>query len=125
MAYPTVDAPYGLRPINLIGGQVFAGSTREYPIQYAYATDIFNGDFVKVVRGSIERVSIASTTSSNAVTGVFVGCSYTDPVTKQKRFSQYWPASTLAGDALAYVVDDPDTVFKAAVCSSGTTMASA
>ena len=124
MAYPTVDAPYGLRPINLIGGQVFAGSTREYPIQYAYATDIFNGDFVKVVRGSIERVSIASTTSSNAVTGVFVGCSYTDPVTKQKRFSQYWPASTLAGDALAYVVDDPDTVFKAAVCSSGTTMAS-
>lgn len=124
MAYPTVDAPYGLRPINLIGGQVFAGSTREYPIQYAYATDIFNGDFVKVVRGSIERVSIASTTSSNAVTGVFVGCSYTDPTTKQKRFSQYWPASTLAGDAMAYVVDDPDTVFKAAVCSSGTTMAS-
>ena len=58
------------------------------------------------------------------MTGVFFGCSYTDPVTKDKRFSQYWPASTLAGDAVAYVVDDPDAVFKAAVCSSGTTMAS-
>jgi len=119
-----VTAPYGFLPINLIGGQVFAGSTRMYPIQYGYATDIFYGDFVKVVRGSLTRVSIESTTSSNALTGVFLGCSYTDPVSKDKRFSQYWPASTLAGDAVAYVCDDPDSVFKAAVCSSGTTMAS-
>lgn len=124
MAYPTVDSPYGFLPINLIGGQPFAGSTRMYPIQYGYATDIFYGDFVKVVRGSATRVSIGATTSSNALTGVFLGCTYTDPTTKQKRFSQYWPASTLAGDAQAYVYDDPDAVFKAAVCSSGTTMAS-
>ena len=119
-----VTVPYGFLPINLIGGQVFAGSTRMYPIQYGYATDIFYGDFVKVVRGSATRAAIGATTDSNAVTGVFFGCSYTDPVTKTKRFSQYWPASTLAGDAVAYVVDDPDSVFKAAVCSSGTTMAS-
>jgi hypothetical protein len=124
MSYPDVDGPYGLRPINLIGGQPFAGSTRELPIQYAYATDIFYGDFVKVSRGSVTRAAIGATTDVNAVTGVFVGCSYTDPVTKQKRFSQYWPASTLAGDAIAYVVDDPDTVFKAAVCSATTVMAS-
>jgi len=119
-----VTAPYGLKPINLIGGQVYAGSTRMYPIQYGYATNIFNGDFVKVVRGSVTRAAIGATTASNAVTGVFVGCSYTDPVSKNKRFSQYWPASTLAGDAVAYVVDDPDAVFKAAVCSATTVMAS-
>lgn len=119
-----VTVPYGLKPINLIGGQVFAGSTRMYPIQYGYTTDIFYGDFVKVVRGSVTRAAIGATTDVNAVTGVFFGCTYTDPVTKDKRFSQYWPASTLAGDAVAYVVDDPDTVYKAAVCSSGTTMAS-
>ena len=119
-----VTSPYGFLPINLIGGQVYAGSTRMYPIQYGYDTNIFYGDFVKVVRGSATRVSIGAATNSNAVTGVFVGCSYTDPVTKDKRFSQYYPASTLAGDAVAYVVDDPDAVFKAAVCSSGTTMAS-
>ena len=119
-----VSAPYGFLPINLIGGQVFSGSTRAYPIQYGYATDIFYGDFVKVVRGSLTRVSIGAATNSNAVTGVFLGCAYTDPVTKDKRYAQYWPASTLAGDAVAYVCDDPDTVFKAAVCSSGTTMAS-
>jgi hypothetical protein len=32
MAYPTVDKPYGLKPINLIGGQVFAGATRQMEI---------------------------------------------------------------------------------------------
>jgi len=124
MAYPTVDKPYGLKPINLIGGQPFAGSTRELPIQYAYATDIFYGDFVVLSRGFITRASVSTGTGVNQVTGIFVGVSYTDPVTKQKRFSQYWPASTLAGDALAYVVDDPDTVFRAAVCSATTVIAS-
>ena len=36
MAYPTVQAPYGLIPINLIGGQVFAGATRQIPIASGY-----------------------------------------------------------------------------------------
>ena len=30
MAYPTVSAPYGLKPINLYGGTPFAGATRQY-----------------------------------------------------------------------------------------------
>ncbi len=124
MAYPTIDAPYGLKPINLIGGQVFAGSTRMYPIQYGYATNIFNGDFVVVTRGFAARAAVAAGTGVNQVTGIFVGCSFTNPVTKQKTFSQNWPASTLAGDAVAYIVDDPDTVFKAAVCSATTVLAS-
>lgn len=124
MAYPTVSAPYGLKPVNLIGGQVFAGAIRELPIQYAYATNIFYGDFVVLSRGFVTRASVSTGTSVNQVTGVFLGCAYTNPTTKQRQFAQYWPASTAAGDAVAYVVDDPDTVFKAAVCSSGTTMAS-
>jgi hypothetical protein len=128
MAYPTVSAPYGLKPVNLIGGQVFAGGVRQYPIQYGYGTNIFYGDFVKVSPsapgGMLQRAAIGATTSSNAFTGIFLGCTYTNPTTKQKTFSQYWPASTLAGDATAYVCEDPDTVFKAVVCSSGTTVAS-
>ena len=123
MAYPVVSAPYGLQPVNLIGGQVFAGSTREYNIPYGYSTDIFYGDFVGLTRGQIQRLSVSTGTAGNQ-TGIFLGCSYTDPTTKQKRFAQYWPASTLAGDAVAIVCDDPDTVFKAVVCSSGTTVAS-
>lgn len=125
MAYPTLAAPYGLTPVNLIGGQVFAGSTRNVPIQYGYATNIFFGDFVKIVRGFATRAAVSTGTASNQVTGVFLGCSFTNPITKQKTFSQFWPASTLAGDAVAVVCDDPDTVFKGVMCSSGTTVASA
>jgi hypothetical protein len=123
MAYPVINAPYGLKPINLIGGQVFAGSTREYPIPYGYATSIFYGDLVGLTRGNVQRLSV-STGTLGTVTGVFLGCSYTNPTTKQKQFAQYWPASTTAGDAVAIVCDDPDTVFKAVVCNTGTTVAS-
>jgi hypothetical protein len=124
MAYPVVSAPYGLQPINLLGGQVFAGSTRMYPIQYGYATDIFYGDFVVLSRGFATRASVSTGTGLNQTVGIFLGCTYTNPTTKQKLFSQYWPASTAAGDCQAYISDDPDAVFKAVVCSSGTTVAS-
>ena len=125
MAYPQVAAPYGLKPINLIGGQVFAGATRSLPIQYGYATDIGYGDFVKLVRGTIQRQAVSTAGGAAGMVGIFLGCSFTNPVTKQKTFSQYWPAGTAAGDAVAIVCDDPDTVFQAVVCSSGTTVASA
>lgn len=123
MAYPTIDAPYGLKPINLIGGQVFAGSTRELPITYGYATNIFYGDFVTLVRGNLERITV-STGVVGTLMGVFLGCSFTNPITKQKQFSQYWPASTLAGDAVAIVSDDPDAVFRVAMVSGTTVIAS-
>lgn len=133
MAYPTVSAPYGMKPVNLIGGQVFAGSTRNLPIQYNYASNLYYGDIVKLVRGFVVQSTI--TTSSGVSTwgtdaptdnivGIFLGCSYTDPVTKQKRYSQYWPANTLAGDAQAIVADDPDQVFKAVALTSGGALAS-
>ena len=124
MAYPVVNAPYGLLPQNLIGGQVFAGSTRMYNIQYGYATDIFYGDFVVLSRGFATRASVSTGTGLNQTVGIFLGCTFTNPTTKQKLFSQYWPASTAAGDCQAYILDDPDAVFKAVVCSSGTTVAS-
>jgi len=72
MAYPVVSAPYGLKPINLIGGQVFAGSTREYPIPYGYSTNIFYGDIVGLTRGNVQRLSV-STGTLGTVTGVFLG----------------------------------------------------
>lgn len=124
MAYPVVNGPYGLKPQNLIGGQVFAGSTRNLPIQYGYATSIFYGDFVVLSRGFITRASVTTGTTTDQVTGIFLGCYYTNPTTKQRLWSQYYPASVNAGDITAIVCDDPDTVFKAVICSSGTTVAS-
>lgn len=125
MAYPTVSAPYGLQPINLIGGQVFAGSTRMFPIASGYNTDLFNGQVVQLTTdGTIVVNGTTSGTSPTAgIVGVFLGVEYTNPSTKQKLRAQYWPAGTVASDAVAYVCDDPDTVFKAVACSTGTTIA--
>jgi len=125
MAYPVVSAPYGLKPINLIGGQVFAGSTRNLPIQYGYASNIFYGDLVNIVRGTIVKNTSTTDATAGGLVGVFLGCSYTNPTTKQKQFAQYWPSGTLAGDAQAIICDDPDTVFKVVVCSATTVIASA
>lgn len=127
MAYPIIDAPYGLKPVNLIGGQVFAGSTRMYPIVQAYGTGLFNGDVVQMTTTgtvaistlAIGTTSQAAQTAVPATVGVFVGCEYSPPSGPifGKQRAQYWPASTNAIDAVAYVVDDPDTVFQSAVLS--------
>lgn len=113
----TTAAPYGLRPINLIGGQVFAGSTRQIPIASGESTNIFFGDVVAIdaTNGTIVKVTNVGSNADQfpaGVVGVFLGCTYTDPTLKYKLNSQYWPASTVASDAMAYVCDDPDTLFQ-------------
>jgi len=136
MAYPTVGGPYGLLPINLIGGQVYAGATRQLPIASAYGKNIGYGDVVSLVAdGTVERVD-SSTGAKSAFAirpiGVFLGCSYTDPTLKYKVFKQYWPTGTVASDAVSIIADDPDILMKVAVVnnsavvvtSSGATQAS-
>jgi len=119
MAYPTIDKPYGLKPINLIGGQVYAGSTRLMAINSGEGTSIFFGDAVKLTGGYITR---DPADSAMTPVGVFMGCTYTDPNSNQKVFKQYFPSGTVASDIQAYVVDDYDALFKVAVVSSGTTI---
>ena len=127
MAYPTVAAPYGFKPVNLIGGQVFAGSTRNLPIQYNYSANIYYGDFVTLSAGYIVPLASLPVNTTNTTVGVFLGCYYTSPDTKQRVYSQYYPASRAAGDITAIVCDDPDTVFQAAVTTAAgaTTIGSA
>jgi len=119
MAYPSVSAPYGLLPINLIGGQVFAGATRQIPIATNSSTAIFYGDVVKLA----DTGTLVKDTGTSAATpvGVFLGCSYTDP-TFGKTFRQFYPGTTNVTDVVAYVQDDPDALFKVAVVSATTTI---
>jgi hypothetical protein len=124
MAYPVVSAPYGYKPVNLLGGQVFSGSTRNVQIQYNYATPIYFGDAIKEVNGFVTRASIASATTANQTTGIFLGCYYTSPSTKQRLWSQYYPGNVAAGDITAIISDDPDIVIRAVMCTSGTTIGS-
>jgi len=112
----TTAAPYGLRPINLIGGQLFAGSTRQIKIASGYSTNIFFGDIVALsssgVIVKVTNVGSAADQFPAGVVGVFLGCTYTDPNLKYKLNNQYWPTGTVASDAMAYVCDDPDTLFQ-------------
>ena len=125
MAYPTVSAPYGLIPINLIGGQVFAGATRYRRIASAYATAIFYGDLVKLTTdGTIVLADETATGPSTGFAGVFLGCTYTDPTSSQVRYQQYYPGGITPPTGTfinAIIADDPDTLFKVAVVS-GTTV---
>lgn len=108
----TVAAPYGLRPVNLIGGQPYAGSVREIKIASAYAANIFYGQPVIVTtNGVLNAETGTSTVTATGVAGVFLGCSYTD-ATLGKVFRQYWPTGTVAADAVGYVADDPDIVMQ-------------
>jgi len=126
MAYPIIDAPYGVKPVNLIGGQVFAGSTRNLPIQYNYGTALYYGDLVTLSAGYVV-IATYPVSTTNTTVGVFLGCYYTNPTTKQRQFSQYYPANVTAGDITAIVGDDPDQVMKVAVTTTagGTTIGSA
>jgi len=122
MAYPTVSAPYGLKPINRVDGMPYAGATRQIQIVSGLGANIGYGDLVQIdTNGQCIRSAVTDSTSTY-VAGVFVGCTFTNPVTKQKQFSQYWPTGTVASDAFAYVVDDPMAAFQAVVVSSGTTV---
>ena len=123
MAYPTVDAPYGLKPVNLIGGQVFAGSTRLMQIASGYATNIFYGDLVKRISdGTIEKDTGTTTATP---TGIFLGVQFTNGSTGQVQQQQFYPASQSIKSGtqiFAVVADDPDTLFQVAVVSGTTTI---
>jgi len=121
MAYPTIDRPYGLKPINLIGGQVFAGQTRQYQINPAgFAGNIFYGDVVKLVStGYLEKDTGEATATP---VGIFQGCSYVN-AQGQVIFAQYYPtgyAAPTGTTITAYVQDDPDVLFKAVLVAGQT-----
>ena len=112
----TTATPYGFKPLNHVGGTPYAGAVRHIKIASGFGTNIFNGSIVNIVAaGTIE---VVTDIGSNAdafpagVIGVFVGCTYTDPTSKNKTFSNHWPTGTVASDAMAYVVDDPQVLFQ-------------
>lgn len=120
MAYPEVSAPYGMVPVNLLGGQVYAGQTRELPIGQNETTAIFYGDVVTLdTNGNVTKVT---TTATATTIGVFLGCTYVDPNTSQPVYKQFYPGAVNVAGMQAYVQDDPDQLYKVAVVSTGTTI---
>lgn len=117
----TVSRPRGLQPVKMIAGRATSWGQTLYKIPSNYSVAIFNGDPVVMTasgstRGTIARMNATGTattvTSSGTWLGVFVGCQYTDPVSGQPVWRQYYPGSVVASDIYAHVIDDPDALFE-------------
>ena len=119
----TSFSPYGFKPIGITTAAAYNQKTRQFPIASAYNTDVFYGDLVRpLTDGTIAKNADTTTVTTPGILGVFMGCSYTNPSTQQRIFAQYWPASTVASDAVAYVFDDPEGIFQVqALANTGNT----
>ena len=104
------DAAFGMRPVGRIGGMPFTGGQSRYRIAANYDTAIFQGDMVAQVTGG--TVEVHADGGTVPIVGVFNGVQYTDPTTKEQKFSNFYPASTNASDIIAFVIDDPMVIFE-------------
>jgi|TARA_R100001480_G_scaffold150582_2_gene151350 hypothetical protein len=104
------DASFGLKPVRMMGGSPYSGGQSRYRIAANYGTNIFQGDLVMQVTGG--GIEIHADGGTVPIVGVFNGCMFTDPTTSEQVFSNHYPASTNASDIIAFVHDDPNTVFE-------------
>lgn len=124
MAYPILNGTYGFKPVNLLGGRVFSGSTRMVPVAYNNSTAIYNGDLVVGNAGTLAVYGgLGSAAAQANAYGAFLGAEYTTsgtlgvpagPIFGKNRF-QFVPANTTANDTMGYTVDDPGALYKVAV----------
>lgn len=113
----SVASPYGLKPVNLIGGQAYAGSTREIKLSTNNSAAIFNGDVIQLTSaGNPQSISATPTAGTTAgIVGVCMGVRYVNPATKQSNWAQFLPANAITNgytDVYIIVADDPDSVFQ-------------
>jgi hypothetical protein len=98
-------APFGFRPAR--GRWNHQALANPYTIASAYATAIGEGDAVILnTNGTIT----AGTTNADII-GIFKGVEYDDADGKRV-FKKNWVASTVATNIVAYVYDDPGTLFE-------------
>jgi len=104
------DAPFGLKPVRMMGGAPYSGGQSRYRIASGATTPIYNGDLVtQLTAGVLGRHAATGTVP---IVGVFNGVSYTDPTTGEQVFKNYYPGSIAASDIVANVIDDSNVVFE-------------
>lgn len=119
-------SPYGLRPVNMIGGApTVAGTARAYKVS-ADTTAFYVGDIIKLSSAGLPAREASTspvaikipTTSADAtagVVGVCVGIQYVAPTVNYSLWGQYLPVSaTTAGykDIWVLVNDDPNQLYQ-------------
>lgn len=117
--------PFGLRPVNLIGGQAFNGGVvREYllpsNVAAAYYTGAVmylntNGVITPIASSPVApKITATSADGTAGVVGVCVGVRYKDPTLGYTLFGQYLPSGAYTAgyrDIYIRVCDDPDQLY--------------
>jgi hypothetical protein len=120
----STQTPFGLKPVNLIGGQSFNGGTiREYKLNANVAAAYYTGAVMYMTSGLVTPISATpvapeyaatSTPGTAGILGVCVGVRYVSPATGQNLYAQYLPSGAIsAGYSEVYirVNDDPDQLY--------------
>jgi hypothetical protein len=120
-------SPYGLRPVQLLGGLPFAGAIRSFPMTLNSAKGFFYGDPVALVNGqpTVLTASPITTVNANSPVGVFLGCEYQDPIRGFVN-AQSFAANGISNGATKVkfkIIDSPICVFM--VQANGTVAATA
>lgn len=114
----SVASPYGLRPVQLLGGGPFAGAIRSFPltVDVAPAKAFYFGDPVGLQAGQpkVLAASPTSTVGPDSPIGIFMGCEWVDNIRGFVN-AQSFPAGGIAGGAKNVkfkILVAPDCVFK-------------
>ena len=120
------STPYGLKPVNLIGGQAFNGGViREFVLSTNNSYAFYTGAVIQLssagnpqpIQATPEAPVYAATSipGTAGIVGVCVGVSYVDPALKYQVFGQYLPADAITGgytNVTIHVCDDPDQLWQ-------------
>lgn len=119
------SSPYGLKPINLIGGQAFNGGViRDIVLSDNVATAFYTGAVIvldangnpSTITASPTGMDIPGATDADpGIVGVCMGVQYTDPTLGYSLWGQYLPANAITNgytDVLIRVCDDPDQLYQ-------------
>ena len=108
----STSAPFGFRPSYHNSGQM---RPKAYTIASTYAANIFSGDPVKLTDNGVVQLGTSDGTRTGTVDGIsllgiFAGCQYLDASGKPT-ISPFWPTGTTGTEIVAWVYDDPETLF--------------
>lgn len=120
-----VVSPFGLKPVNLIGGQAFNGGViREFKLPSNVAAAYYTGAVMYMNTNGVPtpisatpvapKYTATSADGTAGILGVCVGVRYVSPDTKQPLFAQYLPSGAITAgytDVWIRVCDDPDQLY--------------
>ena len=117
----STSAPFGFRASYHNSGQM---RPKAYVIASTYAANIFSGDPVKLTDTGVIQLGTSDgtrsgTTDGISLLGIFAGCQYLDAGGKPT-ISPFWPSGATGTEIVAWVYDDPETLFDTQYTNPGT-----